>query len=225
MATITGTNASDAELEGTNLADQIFGLGGNDILIGFDGDDELEGGKGADQLFGSLGFDTATYSNSAAGVVVFLDVSYAVGGEASGDTLFSIEGLRGSSFADSLAGNEQRNVLHGEGGNDEIEGRDGNDMLDGGAGHDALGGGHGDDELRGGTGNDLLEAGPGNDTLRGGSGNDTVLVEANTTDATPGAELRIVLENRWCCTSPGPPSWSTSKRAPRSAPSGNQASR
>ena len=45
------------ELDGTNLADQIFGLGGNDILIGFDGDDVLEGGAGADELFGSDGFD------------------------------------------------------------------------------------------------------------------------------------------------------------------------
>ena len=72
MATITGTNASDPELEGTNLADQIFGLGGNDILIGFDGDDVLEGGKGADQLFGSLGFDTASYKGSQAGVTVVL---------------------------------------------------------------------------------------------------------------------------------------------------------
>ena len=54
MATITGNNASN-NLNGTDLADQIFGLGGNDILIGFDGDDVLEGGKGADQLFGSSG--------------------------------------------------------------------------------------------------------------------------------------------------------------------------
>ena len=60
MATITGTSGNDKcpnELEGTNLADEIFGLAGNDTLIGFDGDDVLEGGKGADELFGSFGFD------------------------------------------------------------------------------------------------------------------------------------------------------------------------
>ena len=63
MATITGTNA-DPELEGTDLAGQIFGRGGNDILIGFGGDDVLEGGAGADQLFGSPGFDYASYRSS-----------------------------------------------------------------------------------------------------------------------------------------------------------------
>jgi Ca2+-binding RTX toxin-like protein len=58
---------------GTNLADQIFGPGGNDILIGLGGDDELEGGAGAGQLFGSLGFDYASSRSSQSGVVVLLN--------------------------------------------------------------------------------------------------------------------------------------------------------
>ena len=53
---------------GPMLADQIFGLGGNDILIGLDGDDLLEGGAGADELFGSDGFDYASYKGSPTGV-------------------------------------------------------------------------------------------------------------------------------------------------------------
>ena len=44
MATINGTNGGN-NLNGTNLADQIFGpRAGNDSLIGFDGDAVLEGG-------------------------------------------------------------------------------------------------------------------------------------------------------------------------------------
>ena len=70
MAIITGTNGNDRfpnELEGTNLADEIFGLAGNDTLIGFNGDDVLEGGEGADEQFGSFGFDHASYRSSGSG--------------------------------------------------------------------------------------------------------------------------------------------------------------
>ena len=53
MAIITGTNGDDkypygTELRGTNLADQIYGLAGDDALVGFDGNDLLEGGAGAE---------------------------------------------------------------------------------------------------------------------------------------------------------------------------------
>ena len=51
MAIITGTDGNDryndpaypgnVELKGTNLADQMYGLAGNDELVGFDGDDLL----------------------------------------------------------------------------------------------------------------------------------------------------------------------------------------
>ena len=88
MAIIKGTDGDDRfprELEGTNLADQIFGLAGDDVLIGFGGHDVLEGGKGADELFGSDGFDTASYAGSQAGVTVVLSEPYVLGGDAAGD--------------------------------------------------------------------------------------------------------------------------------------------
>ena len=156
MATVTGTNASDPKLEGTSLADQIFGLGGNDILIGFDGDDLLEGGAGADELFGSTGFDTASYKGSPSGVAIELQYGFVSGGHAAGDHLYSIEGVIGSAYGDVLDGSDQRDVLRGEGGADFLFGYDGNDLLDGGSGNDELDGGAGADELRGGTGVDLV---------------------------------------------------------------------
>ena len=66
MAIVTGTSGDDKypdgiELRGTNLADEIYGLAGNDSLVGFDGDDLLEGGAGADELWGGYGFDYASY--------------------------------------------------------------------------------------------------------------------------------------------------------------------
>jgi Ca2+-binding RTX toxin-like protein len=160
MAIINGTNGNDKEpyeLKGTELADEIFGLGGDDTLVGFGGDDVLEGGTGADELFGSGGLDYASYKGSATGVQVILNedlTAYANRGDATGDKLFSIEGVIGSASGDSLSGNSQRNVLRGEGGADFISASAGSDQLVGGGGNDELAGGFGDDELIGGDGND-----------------------------------------------------------------------
>jgi Ca2+-binding RTX toxin-like protein len=77
MAIIIGTDGDDnypygVELRGTNLADEIYGLAGNDSLVGFDGDDLLEGGAGADELWGGYGIDCASYRSSDQGVAVDL---------------------------------------------------------------------------------------------------------------------------------------------------------
>ena len=76
MAIVIGTDGNDryndpgypgnVELKGTNLADQMYGLAGDDELVGFDGDDLLEGGKGADVLWGGYGLDLASYRGSCA---------------------------------------------------------------------------------------------------------------------------------------------------------------
>jgi Ca2+-binding RTX toxin-like protein len=152
MAIITGTNGNDQyphELEGTAGADQIFGLAGDDTLIGLSGDDLLEGGAGADELFGSAGFDTASYHGSDRGVYISLGTFAADGGHATGDTLYSIEGLIGSARTDYLYGSSERNVLQGGNGADLLSGREGDDLLAGGGGSDILLGDEGADELRG----------------------------------------------------------------------------
>lgn len=53
----TGTDANDV-WKGGNLADQITGELGNDVLFGFDGADVLNGGNGNDTLTGGTGKDT-----------------------------------------------------------------------------------------------------------------------------------------------------------------------
>jgi len=45
-------------LAGTNNADRIYGMGGNDVLRGNGGNDYLEGGVGGDKLIGGAGNDT-----------------------------------------------------------------------------------------------------------------------------------------------------------------------
>jgi Ca2+-binding RTX toxin-like protein len=158
MAKIIGTDGDDnypygVELRGTNFADEIYGLAGNDSLVGFDGDDLLDSGPGADELWGGYGFDYASYRGSGAGVYAYLE-SGGFNGEAQGDRYHLIEGVIGSAYADHLVGTAERNVLRGEGGNDGLVGMDGDDVLDGGGGNDGLTGGAGADELRGGSGTD-----------------------------------------------------------------------
>jgi Ca2+-binding RTX toxin-like protein len=198
MAIIVGTDGNDryndpaypgnVELKGTNLADQMYGLAGDDELVGFDGDDLLEGGQGADVLWGQYGLDTASYQGSAAGVEVRLIDSYFAGGDAAGDRLYSIEGVRGSAFADTLYGDAQRNVLHGGGGADSLHGFEGDDTVYGEGGNDLIGGGAGSDRLDGGDGDDWMTGGDGDDVLEGGAGIDTVSFVTNY-NATVAADL------------------------------------
>jgi Ca2+-binding RTX toxin-like protein len=184
MAIIFGTSGDDnypygVELRGTNLADEIYGLAGNDSLVGFDGDDLLEGGSGADELWGGYGFDYTSYRGAGAGVEVNLSSGLGVYGDALGDKYHLIEGVIGSAYRDYLYGNDQLNVLRGEGGDDVLHGFGGDDTAHGGGGNDLIGGGAGNDRLDGGDGDDWMDGGySGDDVLEGGAGVDTASFES-----------------------------------------------
>ncbi len=177
----TGTAYSDV-LFGSRYGDVLKGAGGNDTLLAGEGNDTLVGGTGADRLDGGAGIDTASYAGAAstnastgAGLVVDLATPSANTGEARGDAFVSIERVTGSSFSDSLRGNESANLLNGGSGNDLLYGRGGNDTLLGGDGFDRLWGGSGTDRLEGGAGGDDLIGGLGRDILIGGSGYDAFI--------------------------------------------------
>lgn len=90
---ITG-DANSNILVGTAGKDLIFGLDGNDFLEGRHGDDDLDGGQG---------FDRAIYAAAEEAIWVSLATGVVMGGKSSGtDTLASIEGIRGTAFADDL---------------------------------------------------------------------------------------------------------------------------
>lgn len=158
----TGGNAAG---DYYNTIDNIIGSKGNDVLTGdsndngliygADGDDIIEGRGGADNLVGGLGKDTLSYANSAAGVIVDLNLQGATlangeinkaipnpnfqsGGDAQGNQIWGFENLTGSSQGDFLYGDNGANVINGGAGDDAITGRGGNDSLDGGAGSDYL---------------------------------------------------------------------------------------
>ena len=172
---IFGTTGNDVK-DGTDLADSMFGLagddelhgkGGNDLLSGDDGNDQMFGDEGNDLLFGGLdvgrdsdtlngggGVDTLTYGPTQHGMFVDLAKGRAdaVDSQFRGpvDTLFSIENVIGTNKGDSLTGNSGANSLSGSGGIDGLDGGGGNDKLSGGSGADGLFGGLGVDRLTGG---------------------------------------------------------------------------
>ena len=159
-----GSNFDDI-LRGNGLANAIWGVNGNDVIVGrngddslygMDGNDTLLGGAGADLLNGGAGTDRAQYNDATAGLTVDLQVSANNTGFAGGDSYVSIEDLYGSNFGDTLRGDAVSNSIRGADGNDIILGRDGNDSLYGMNGNDTLIGQAGRDFLYGGAGNDTF---------------------------------------------------------------------
>ncbi|HTM76008.1 MAG TPA: calcium-binding protein [Devosia sp.] len=130
-------DAGNDTLYGNGGADTLLGGDGNDHLEGGDGDDNLDGGAGDDVLVGGLGIDvlnggdgsdTADYS---AGNAVGIDLTLGTGGgAATGDTLISIESVKGSAFNDVLIGDANNNTFAGGAGADVMVGQAGIDTAD-----------------------------------------------------------------------------------------------
>lgn len=162
IESVRGSNSNDVlvgsssanSLIGEDGRDFLFGLAGADTLNGSDGDDVITGGSGADSIDGGDGFDTASYLDSASAVTVRLFNGTGQGGSAQGDSLTSIESVRGSNSNDVIVGSNSGNSLIGEDGRDFLFGLAGNDTLEGGAGNDVLTGGTGADIISGGAGFD-----------------------------------------------------------------------
>jgi Ca2+-binding RTX toxin-like protein len=197
---------------GTDTLRNIEGVRGSeygDVLTGGNtANNALEvfiGQGGNDTINGGAGFDRADYTTSTSGAIVTLGgagVGTASDGLGGTDTLRSIEGVRGSSFADTLTGSNVATLESFEGmaGNDTINGMGGLDRVDyigaeSGVTVDLAAGfsfndGFGDvdtllgiENVRGSAFNDLivgdaqnnlLEGRDGDDELYGAAGNDTL---------------------------------------------------
>lgn len=182
---LVGSNFSDL-LGGDAGANTIYGQTGDDVLRGEAGADLLDGGLGNDHLYGGAGgdvldggagYDFARYDDASSGVEVTLRLSVFTvqGGGAAGDELYGIEGLVGSSFADTLFGSYGSNTLYGAAGDDVLRGGEsGDDLLYGGVGNDRLYGDSGNDALYGEDGADHLYGSSGADLIDGGQGFDFV---------------------------------------------------
>lgn len=114
--------AGGTTLIGTSGDDILLGGGGNDTLLGGDGNDVLIGGQGTDVLNGGDGTDTASYLGSSSGVSINLATGTGSGGDAHGDTLFSIEAVIGSDHNDTF-------TAPANGGTFTLQGGKGNDTY------------------------------------------------------------------------------------------------
>lgn len=167
---------------GGNGNDTLNGLAGNDQLLGDAGNDVLIGGQGADTLNGGTNFDIVSYQTATLGIL-FQMGTLTFTGDAAGDVLTAVEGVRGTEFGDSVQLIQTFRYADGGAGDDVIMGSQGNDTIIGGFGADQLSGLNGNDQLFGGDDSDpangpdegnLLDGGAGNDSLFGGTTQDTL---------------------------------------------------
>ncbi|MFO0293009.1 MAG: beta strand repeat-containing protein, partial [Rhodospirillales bacterium] len=209
-ATLNGAGTATVIASGLGIdtlvsIERIAGGAFNDTLVGDSGTNALRGGAGNDLLNGGGGVDYADYRNAAAAVTITLNQSGTVtvaDGDGGTDTLISIEGARGSGFADRLVGDSSGNRLEGRGGNDFLDGAGGIDrarftgattgivltissgttvsVADGEGGTDTLvsiegvDGSEFADMLTGDSGTNEFAGNGGADTLTGLAGNDTL---------------------------------------------------
>jgi Ca2+-binding RTX toxin-like protein len=170
---------------GDDIGEFLSGGDGSDTLPAGAGDDHLAPGGGNDVVDGGFGFDILTYWNyeasgsspDIAGAVVDLGLGIAQDPWGGRDQIAGIEGVEGTSYADTLTGDSGGNRFEGLDGNDLLTGRGGRDTLLGGAGDDSLYGDGMNDVCEGGSGADWLYGGAGNDILTGGSGQDGFLFD------------------------------------------------
>lgn len=128
------TFANIEAFRGTQFADSMKGSSLAEAFIGLGGRDTIDGGGG----FDFVGYQRDANFGGTAGVTVNLATGVAVDGFRKQDKLISIEGVRGTNFADSLTGSSVANILRGEGGNDFLAGALGKDTLLGGSGKDTF---------------------------------------------------------------------------------------
>lgn len=185
--TISGSNDSDVITSRVDGA-EVFGLGGEDTLIGGAAADTLVGGAGVDVIRGGGGNDVVRVSEGEAGDTIdggsgkdLLDLAglatnsavvnlqtgvWSTSISASALTITAIENVNGGGADDRITGDDAHsNMLYGGAGSDILSGRGGNDTLNGGAGLDTL---------YGGSGNDVFVLGAGHDAVNDTSGNDTI---------------------------------------------------
>ena len=121
-------------VRGTAFADRLSGgdtdpVGPNNFFLGLDGNDVIDGGSGYDEVR----YDKDVNFGGTRGVIVDLAAGKATDGFGAADTLRSIEGVRGTQYADSLHGNDSNDRSF-----DSLIGLGGGDTLDGGGGNDAV---------------------------------------------------------------------------------------
>jgi Ca2+-binding RTX toxin-like protein len=202
---------------------ELYGLAGNDTLIGSNGSDWLDGGAGADRMVGGWGDDDYYVDNAGDLVIEVTDIPATpivtldggegndtiTGNEEQGyDTVYSditytaptgVENVHlwGTAAGEDGPGNTAAINATGNALDNDLYGNAGNNnLLSGLAGHDNLYGEDGNDILSGGAGEDFLSGGDGNDNLQGGDDGDG-LYGASGNDVLTGDNGEDYLDGGW----------------------------
>jgi Ca2+-binding RTX toxin-like protein len=134
------TGAGNDMAFGNDGNDYMTGGADTDLVLGEAGQDEIKNSPGADTMGGGADFDIVSYSASTQRITADIGGPAAGDGAAGeGDTISGdVEQLMGGAASDTLAGDEDGNLIIGLDGNDVIEGRGGVDSLYGGNDNDTL---------------------------------------------------------------------------------------
>jgi Ca2+-binding RTX toxin-like protein len=163
---------------------EIYGLDGNDEMLGSKASQQMYGGSGNDTLFGgyraSKTGNGKLESDPLKDFVLLASGNDVLYGDSGSDAIYGGDGsdvIYGGTGDDSgvFRGNNTNYYvggLWGGTGNDRIYGGTGKDDVFGQTGKDTLDGGTGDDRLSGGADADILRGGLGADRLSGGTGAD-----------------------------------------------------
>ncbi|MEM7748580.1 MAG: DUF4114 domain-containing protein, partial [Pseudomonadota bacterium] len=138
-------NSGNDYVDGGAGNDSLEGNSGNDTIVDGEGNDRAEGGSGNDVFLagagddyynGGSGFDTISYADADQAINV--DMSKHVVTGHGNDEIWSVEGLIGSAFDDTIKGDKRDNVIEGGSGDDTIRSLSGSDTLEGGEGADSF---------------------------------------------------------------------------------------
>lgn len=161
VTSIVGSTTASTTIFGNDADNRFTGGSANDESHGGDGADTFVGSGGSDQFYGDGGFDWVDYSDQSQ--KINLALGGAVTKDAGGtDTLANIEGVYGTAYDDTLSGDNNSNVIYGNGGADLLWGGTG--------GEDSLYGGDGGDAFR------ISEDASAGDKIFGGAGYDEIIV-------------------------------------------------
>ncbi len=158
---------------GNELANNLTGSDGANLLNGLGGVDTMAGGLGDDVYFVDDSNDQVIENPGGGNDAVFSTANFQLSAEVESLVLQGGADLQGvgNSLNNQLHGNGGNNVLDGGVGADAVIGFAGNDLLDGGAGADVMIGGQGDDSYVVDAGDVVIE--------NASEGIDTVLVSTH----------------------------------------------
>ena len=135
-----GTSGNETMTGSDNVADILYGAGGNDSIVGQGGDDLLSGDAGVDTLVGGAGNDTYFYdgndtiveaANSGTDTAISEAYSYTLPDNVENlllDKWGSTYGT-GNGLNNQIAGNDNNNIIDGGLGIDTMTGYGGNDVF------------------------------------------------------------------------------------------------